>query len=611
MKKAILGLTLISAMGLIAGNAIHIYKTDGSIVDYEESDLDSIVFDKAITPADTTTTDTTPTDTTPTTPVDTTTPTTTSSSIIEGTVTSLGNVNILTCGGWFESGFMTWSATASADGYNVYYKSASASVYTQIDGMLIREYGSYYRADVVGLPAGSYDLKVVPTSGGTEFGNGTVTRISCKAYSRQGFAFLKGSTTGGTGVGAYKDDGSLKDSAIVLYITENTKSSVTLDVITTAKGGTTACTGISAIASALQKGYETRPIDIRLIGKITITGMNESGDTNNLHFKASNDSRPVKNITVEGIGEDATCYGFGIRCIRVQNFEIRNLAVMEFGDDGLAFETANCNIWLHNNDIFYGAAGSDADQVKGDGSIDLKNDSKYMTISYNHFFDSGKMSLCGMKSETGPNYISYDHNWFDHSDSRHPRIRTMSVHVWNNYYDGNSKYGVGVTSGASAFVEANYYRNVNKPMMISMQGTDATGDGTFSSEDGGVIKAYNNVFAEKSSSFSYITWATSNTSFDAYEVSTKSDTLPSTVVALQGGTDYDNFDTKSDLMYSYSPDAPADIPSIVTGAAGRLNGGDFKWEFEDGTDDASYAVNTALQAAVVAYQTKLVKVLGE
>ena len=87
--------------------------------------------------------------------------------------------------------------------------------------------------------------------------------------------------------------------------------------------------------------------------------------------------------------------------------------------------------------------------------MDLKNDSQYITISYNHFWDSGKMSLCGMKSETGENFITYHHNWFDHSDSRHPRIRTMSVHVYNNYYDGNSKYGVGVTMGASDFVESN------------------------------------------------------------------------------------------------------------------------------------------------------------
>ena len=137
-----------------------------------------------------------------------------------------------------------------------------------------------------------------------------------------------------------------------------------------------------------------------LVGRITISDVNGSGDSNNMLFKASNASRPIKNITVEGVGEDATCYGFGIRATRAHNFEVRNLAVMMFGDDGIAFETNNKYIWVHHIDFFYGAPGSAADQVKGDGSLDLKNDSQYMTLSYNHFWDSGKMSLCGMKSET-------------------------------------------------------------------------------------------------------------------------------------------------------------------------------------------------------------------
>ena len=29
--------------------------------------------------------------------------------------------------------------------------------------------------------------------------------------------------------------------------------------------------------------------------------------------------------------------------------------------------------------------------------------------------------MCGMKSETGENWITYHHNWFDHSDSRMAR----------------------------------------------------------------------------------------------------------------------------------------------------------------------------------------------
>ena len=147
-----------------------------------------------------------------------------------------------------------------------------------------------------------------------------------------------------------------------------------------------------------------------------------------------------------------------------------------------------------------------------------------------------------MKSESGENFITYHHNWFDHSDSRHPRVRSMTVHVYNNYFDGVSKYGVGATTGANVFVENNYYRNTSRPMMISGQGTDASGDGTFSGETGGMIKSYGNVYAEKASNFKLVTHKTNATSFDCYEADTRNEQVPSSYVTVSGKTSYNNFD---------------------------------------------------------------------
>ena len=333
------------------------------------------------------------------------------------------SVSIVAGKGYENGAYVTW--TGGSGSYDVYCDGI------KIDSELIRKYQDAYRADIVGLKAGSHTIKVV-SSGETD---GAVTTVTSSSYNREGFCFAASSVTGGSGIGAYNDDGTLKSDAVVLYVTEDTKSTVKMSV-QTADSKYTDCTGISEILKAMQKGYEKRPVAIRIVGKVTASGVTGSGDTNNLLLKASSTSKPIQNITVEGIGEDATCYGFGVRCQRARSVEIRNLGIMLFGDDGIALETDNYNIWVHNNDIFYGTAGSDADQAKGDGSMDLKNDSRYITISYNHFWDSGKMSLCGMKSETGENFITYHHNWFDHSDSRHPRIRTMSVHVYNNYYDG-------------------------------------------------------------------------------------------------------------------------------------------------------------------------------
>lgn len=316
------------------------------------------------------------------------------------------------------------------------------------------------------------------------------------------------------------------------------------------------------------------------------------------------------NITIEGVGDDATTYGFGFLIRSAASIELRNFANMMCMDDAVSIDTDNANIWVHHLDLFYGQPGSDADQAKGDGTIDMKGDSKNITVAYNHLWDSGKASLCGMKSETGPNWITYHHNWFDHSDSRHPRIRTMSVHVFNNYFDGNSKYGVGAAYQSNAFVENNYFRNCKYPMLISMQGSDMDGGkGTFSSEDGGMIKSFGN----KIVGGKYVSYQQNKTEFDAYEASTRDEKVPADVKAKQGARGYDNFDTDASLFYEYTPDQAEDVPGIVTGwlGAGRMGHGDFQWTFDNATEDKNYAVIESLKKALQNYKSSLVGIFGD
>ncbi|MDE5936327.1 MAG: pectate lyase, partial [Ruminococcus sp.] len=307
-------------------------------------------------------------------------------------------------------------------------------------------------------------------------------------------------------------------------------------------------------------------------------------------------------MTVEGIGNDATFNGFGLVMKNCINVEVRNIGFMNCnsseGDD-CGLQQGNSYCWVHNCDFFYGDAGSDADQVKGDGALDTKK-SHNVTHSYNHFFDNGKCNLQGANSSDTSNYITYHHNWYDHSDSRHPRVRVATVHVYNNYYDGNAKYGIGSTTGSSVFAENNYFRNCKEPMLISAQGSE--GGLVLSGETGGMIKAYGNIIegAEK-----FVPYSKNNTDFDAYVASSRDESVPSSVKSKSGGNTYNNFDTASDF-YSYSIDAAEDVPSIVMSKAGRVDGGDFKWKFDNAVDDASYVVNDALKAALVAYDDSIV-----
>lgn len=510
-----------------------------------------------------------------------------------------GVIQITEAKGWQESAYLKWAPFEGASSYNVYVDDK------KIDAQLVRQYKSYYRADVLGLKEGTYSVKVVPVNAeGKEIaGANTASNLVVKSYNREGFAHFKYA-----GVGAYNNDGTLKAGAKVLYITAKTAKTVSTTVNT---GKPETITGLQSIIDAYSKGKDKTPIAFRIIGKVNLSDLDHiSSSAEGLQIKGA-----MMNMTFEGVGDDATVYGFGFLLREAESVEFRNFAIMRCLDDAMSLDTKNSHVWIHNMDLFYGKKGSAADQAKGDGTVDIKGDSKYVTVAYNRFWDNGKASMCGMKSETGENWITYHHNWFDHSDSRMARVRTMSVHMYNNYYQHNDVYGIGATSGSSIFMESNYFDAVKRPIMSSLQGTDAKGDGTFSGEKGGLIKAYGNVFANKPANFSYIPYAENNTSFDAYEVSNPSEQVPTSVKTLVGGTSYDNFDTNPSLMYAYTADKAEDVPSIVEGfyGAGRLNHGDIDFVIPDETvvTNGHQQPWPALASILDAYTSGVVKVFGE
>ena len=491
--------------------------------------------------------------------------------------------------GYSEGAYVTWTGPED-DEYAVYY--STGYYYHKIDGMLIRKYSDYFRADVVGLTAGTYSLKVEGKSSGEKVSQ----PVTVTSYDRSGFHNAQNSPSYGKGIGAYNDDGTLKSNAKVLYVTEETKTTVRMQI------DGKMYTGISNITQQIKDKHKIGPVAIRIIGQVSLSNLS-CPDMKSAYAIGVKDASQV---TFEGIGDDATLNA-GVAVFRSSNIEIRNLGLMLWGGahdgDGVSLKETT-GAWVHNNDIFYGLPGHDNDQVKGDGSLDIKDNSQYVTVSYNHFWDSGKSSLCGMESETGPNYISYHHNWFDHSDSRHPRLRTMTIHVYNNYYDGVAKYGVGVTSGGEAFVEKNYFRNCKYPMLISLQGSDMIGGGTFSKESGGITKSYGNYMTGQKA---YVTYQEDPTEFDAYEAKSRDELVPLEVKAKSGGSTYSNFDINEELMYEYTPDDAEDVPDIVKGKAGRIFGGDFKFEFNE-KDEEDSKVNTNLMNKIKEYQTGVISI---
>lgn len=507
-----------------------------------------------------------------------------------------------------ETAYVEWEAAPNAKWYNVYYSPAGAENWTKLDAPLIRQYkadenhaNNYYRADAIGLKAGEYDMKVVPVAGDDSESAqyaATVKKMTVYAHERFGYAFTENCVPG-----AYNLDGTLKTGAQVVYVTADTAKTVKATV------NGTQYTGFQTILDAYQKG-SSDPIAFRVVGRVSASDMDHLTSTGEgLQIKGNGVSKPAENVTIEGVGNDGSFKDFGMLIRNGKNVEVRNLGIINCIDDGISIDTDNYHLWVHNNDIFYGKNGG-GDKAKGDGALDTKQ-SSLITHSYNHFWDCGKCNLQGMKSEYDNTRITYHHNWYDHSDSRHPRIRSATVHIFNNYFDGNAKYGVGVTYGASAFVENNYFRSTAqmKPMMSSQQGTDAAADkGTFSGESGGMIKAYGNIFDCSATNLKLLTQNdTTADNIDCYLATSRTEKVPATYKTKSGGTTYNNFDTADD-MYEYAVDTPEQAREKVMTYAGRVDGGDFKWTFDNVTQDPNYAIIPELGTAVLNYDDKILKI---
>ena len=514
--------------------------------------------------------------------------------------------------GGFESVAVIWTNPNAETGYNVYVKKSADADYPQqpIDKELIRYYGGYYRADALGLAAGEYDVKIenADKSSSAESKN-----IAVSAYRREGFAFSS-SSPNKSASGGYNDDGTVKSDAQILYITNENVNTVKFGIKEGSK--IKEYTGLKNILQSYRK--DSRPLIVRFIGMID--GEKISGLVVSDGKPAFLESKESKNITFEGVGDDATLKWFGLNLNGNKNTEIRNLGLVLFTDDGISINGSNENIWVHNIDFYYGKTDpKEDDKIKGDGALDIKAGAKYCTLSYNHFWDSGKCSLIqpNSKSDTGDgtDYLTYHHNWFDHSDSRHPRTRYSNVHMYNNYFDGNSGYGIGVTSGASLFAENNAFRGVSSPMLSSKQGHD---DGTFSGEAGGIIKSYNNLMIDCGD----VAYYSGTKDFDAYLASSRDEEVPSSVTTKQktyvksGVTytyrdTYSNFDTKVDLVSN--PDPAESVAEDVKSHAGRSGGGDIVFDLSNyaPTDtkspDTSHDIVPELKKMLEDYQSSVVK----
>lgn len=228
----------------------------------------------------------------------------------------------------------------------------------------------------------------------------------------------------------------------------------------------------------------------------------------------------VANKTIVGVGSGSEITGGGLQLGSTtrpgNNVIIRNLRFTDASDDSISVTNAAHHVWIDHCDLSRGY----------DGLLDVKRQSDYVTISWNHFHDHSKAALLGHSdtytADRGKLRVTYHHNFFDRTDQRHPRIRFGEpVHVYNNYYRGNALYGVASTEDAGVVVEANYFENVGRPIL---SGYDKSGPGR--------VVERGNVYVDCGA--------------------------PQTLGTVVEPRTY----------YSYAPDPASSVPSLVTAGAG-------------------------------------------
>ena len=425
---------------------------------------------------------------------------------------------LIDAGGWFESAYAEWSAISGADGYNVYYSLAGSTAWTKIDSELVRRQGNTYRADAVGLVAGEYQLKVVPTKGGAEQGNALVTEsLTVMEYDRSGYAHFNYTK----GVGAYNDDGTLKANAIVLYVTDENKDTVSV----TSKDGTTVV-GIGNILNSVgadvgggkaanggkansnsdilrKLAKDGTPLVVRIVGKVSApAGLTVYNSLDNGGSKGDNGYMARMagglNITIEGIGADATIDGWGLHFIcntgdyakgYGRSFEVRNIAFRNVPEDCVGMEgqqessTLTAPVercWIHHCSFYAPTIANPAESDKdgGDGACDFKR-GQYFTNSYCYYEGYHKTNLVGSSDSSLQYNITYHHNYWKNCESRGPLGRQANIHMYNNIFEGQVSYAMNTRANCYIFSEYNQFFECKNPVRV----------------DAGAVKSYNDSFA--------------------------------------------------------------------------------------------------------------------
>ncbi len=506
-------------------------------------------------------------------------------------------------------------ATKEGYTYKVYYRPESATDYdfAELEDELMIENGNTLCCYVLGIKADTYKVKIEATD--TDGATFTVALggIKVSAQDRSGYAHFGAQN----GIGAYNNDGTVKSSTKIIYVTNENKNTVTCEI------NGQIYTGLVNILQAQYKS--STPMLIRVIGKITTNQWNyknveprladgsnatddffentfsteygenlanlivklkgNGGGAKTYNYKTTpegltdvrltnsgsktttykgSDFPALKgkstfdddsyynmlevkgsaNITIEGVGEGAEFFQFGIGFEECSSIEIKNITFTDYPEDALNFlggdrkDLANFSrYWIHNCTFNQGYNAWDIsgerDKYSGDGSVDFNNVSN-VTLSYNHFNKTRKTMLFGSGDSEACMNMTMHHNYFYKVNSRLPLGRNVNIHSYNNYFEQCTNC-TDIRKSSYVFSENNFYKSTTKPFILSSS----------------YVKSFGDIFEGSSSS-------------NVAKVTDRTKTI-SASCKPDGTNNLANFDTNGEIFY-YDSEAGSTRVSIMTAA---------------------------------------------
>jgi pectate lyase len=183
--------------------------------------------------------------------------------------------------------------------------------------------------------------------------------------------------------------------------------------------------------------------DIVVASDKTIVGVGTSGELvhGELHLNPGTSNVIIRNLTIRDSYVDGDWDG------KTQDFDAIQLDSVD-------------HVWIDHNRL----------TRMGDGLIDLRKDSEYVTVSYNRFENHNKAFGIGWTDQV-KTQVTIDHNWFSGTKQRNPSADNCAyAHLYNNYVSAQVRdgdpvwtYGNWARGKTKMVIENSFYEDVQHP----------------------------------------------------------------------------------------------------------------------------------------------------